>query len=66
MLVQFDVGLNPAYSKMVHDDNNALHIAVPTAQGTLKLSVIGHRCTIDQKAKINNCIVMDDVTIGEK
>ncbi|CAB1107782.1 unnamed protein product [Ectocarpus sp. CCAP 1310/34] len=35
-------------------------------EGTLKFSVIGQACKIGEKAKINNCIIMDGVTIGDK
>lgn len=32
----------------------------------MKFSVIGRNCKIGEKAKMNHCIVMDGVTIGDK
>lgn len=37
-----------------------------SSQGKLQTSVLGHHCKVGEKAKINNCIVMDGVTIGDK
>ena len=33
---------------------------------TFKQTFIGNNCQIGQKTKLNNCVIMDNVIIGEK
>ncbi len=33
---------------------------------TFKQCFIGNNCQIGQKAKLNNCVIMDNVIIGDK
>lgn len=35
-------------------------------QCTLKQCTIGHNCQIGQRVKLNNCVIMDNVIIGDK
>ena len=33
---------------------------------TVKQCAVGKGCTIGAKSKLNNCVIMDNVTIGER